>query len=166
MSNFNEAHEWLLIAYCFENPFSKNIILEDMTSVILAKVSWNVGNWYTTNWCPYKIVMPHTMIFFTFMPQSFYKLKNFTLLASLSTAINPNFMINLSNHCSDIVIWTSWSLGQYFGLKVLMCWKQVKQEPFPPDKVKHEIMCYGLQTHYGHSCGTTIKQILFDESSS
>lgn len=31
-------------------------------------------------------------------------LTNSALLVSLSTAINPSFMINLSNHCSDIFV--------------------------------------------------------------
>ena len=36
--NFNKAHEWLLMDFCFEYPLSQIEILEGMTS-IFAKVS-------------------------------------------------------------------------------------------------------------------------------
>ena len=54
VSNFNEAHKWLLIEFCFENPLSQ-----------IAKVSWDVANWYITYWCPHQIATPHTMILFS-----------------------------------------------------------------------------------------------------
>jgi hypothetical protein len=74
VSNFNEARKWLLIAFFVGNPLSHIPILDD--KYFFPQVSWDVVNWYNTHWCLDKIAIPHTKSFvFTFMPQSFYKLK-------------------------------------------------------------------------------------------
>ena len=102
VSNFNESRKWL--AFCFENVLSQIATSKGLTSIFLPKFH---EMWPTINHSlmPHKISMPPTMIcFHIHASKVFTNSCNSTLLASLSIAVNPNLMINFSNHCSNIVI--------------------------------------------------------------
>ena len=114
VSNFNKACKWLLIAFCFENSLSQIAMLEGMTSDFCQylKVSWDVADWYTTRWCPYKIAMPHTMICFHIHASKFLQTQATRLyLHRIQPPSIQILIINLSNHCSNVVIWAPSSLG-------------------------------------------------------
>jgi hypothetical protein len=104
VSNFNEARKWLLVAICFENPLSQIPIIEEMTRIFFPKFHemWPIGIPLVD--APTKLPCLIQYFVFTFMPQSSTKSSNLALLASLSTVVNPNLMINLSNHRSNIII--------------------------------------------------------------
>ena len=64
VSNFNEAHKWLLLAFCFENSLSQIVTLEEMTSIFGSKFheTWSIG--ITLIDASIKIAMPHIMLGF------------------------------------------------------------------------------------------------------
>jgi hypothetical protein len=98
-SNFNEAHKCLLIAFCFESSLLQYAILEGMINILCQ-------SFMRCNQSIYHSLVPsqnsqasyndlfhfHASIFFT-------NSSNSAQLASLSTTLNPKFIINLSNHC-------------------------------------------------------------------
>ena len=89
VSNFNEAHKWLLIEFFLGNPFSHIPILDD--KYFFPQVSWDVVNWYTTHWCLDKIAMPRTNHLFS--PSCLEVSTNsskWALLALLSTSVNTS----------------------------------------------------------------------------
>ena len=106
----NEARKWLLIAYCFENHLSLIAILEEMTSMFCQ-------SFMGCGQLVYHLLMPpqncHASCNDLFS-HSCLKVStnssNSTLIASLSTAIDPSFVNKLSNHCYDIAKKTSSSL--------------------------------------------------------
>ena len=95
VSNFNEAHKWLLIEFCFENPLSQITILEGITSV-LCQSFMRCGNQFI-----YHSLMPPQNCHASYNDLFSHCIKvstnssNSALLASISTAVNQNFTINL-----------------------------------------------------------------------
>ena len=124
VSNFNEACKWLLIAFYFENPLTQIAIIEAMTS-IFAKVPRGVVNWYITHWWPHKIVMAHTMICSHIHASKFLQTQATWLHLHHFQPLSSNFMINLSNHCFDMVIQLLYHFDNSLDWKVLMHWKHV-----------------------------------------
>ena len=119
MSNFHEARKWLLIAFCFKNPFSLITILEEMTRIFfLGKSFMRCGQLvYQLLMAPQNRHTSYNNLFSHSCLKVSTNSSNSTLLASPSHVVNPKFMIYLSNHCSNIVIESSSSLGYYLGFK-------------------------------------------------
>ena len=72
VSKLNEAHAWLLIELVLKILVHKLQYLKEW-QVHFFKASWDVANWYTMCWYTHKIASDKDF-FFTFMPQSLYKL--------------------------------------------------------------------------------------------
>ena len=103
VSNFNEAHQWPLIAFYFEYPLSQIATLEGMTSVLPKfHEMWPIGVSLVD--APQNCHALYNDLFSHSCLKVSTNSSNPTLFTSLSTTANPNFMINLSNHCYDIVI--------------------------------------------------------------
>ena len=111
VSNFNKACKWLLIAFCFENPLSRIAILEGMTSDFCQSFMRCGQLVYHLSMPPQNCHAAHNDLFSHSCLKVSTNSSNSALLASHSTAINLNFMINLSNHYSNVVIWAPSSLG-------------------------------------------------------
>ena len=99
------------IALCFGNSLSQIAILEKMTSMFLPKFRemWPTGTLLVDG--PPKLPCLVQWFVFTFMHESFYKLKQFGSTCIAFNHHQSKFMINLSNHWFHIVIRTSPSLG-------------------------------------------------------
>jgi hypothetical protein len=85
MSNFKEARKWLLIAFCFDNPLSQIAILKDMTNMFCQSFMRCGHLVYHSLMPPQKLPCLIQWFVFTFLPQSFYKLKQL-----ISTCITFN----------------------------------------------------------------------------
>ena len=100
VSNFNEACKWLLVAFCFENPLSQ-IIMTSYFGQSFMRCGQSVYH---------SLMLPQNChaLFNDLFTYSCLKVStnpsNSTLFASFFIVVNPNFTINLSNHCFWIIL--------------------------------------------------------------
>ena len=98
VSNFNEARKRLLIPFCFENHLSQITILKGYDKYFFCQSFMRCGQLVYHLLLPPQICHASYNNFFSHSCLKFsIDSSNLALLASLSTAINPNFMINLQS---------------------------------------------------------------------